>query len=414
MSPMGGNPPDDVTLYRHTAENSQRVDDRRAGLKAGVSKKAVISDRDPESRQQIHDAEETQIERAEVSAPEKEHRRDHADRRQKDHHDTDQFPERTVGFHPMRTLCGRGGRGLHIFRELRRVKGLVNIPPNPIQINVLGKVSSLDRSGILSRMKAELTSSEQQLAETLKPALQAVESHPVFGAVQTEKQLRSFMEHHVFPVWDFMSLLKFLQAELAPATWPWMPRPHGDLVRLINDIVTGEESDRLPKSHRDNSTHASHFDLYLMAMREVGADTSPITAFLDIVRLQGLEAALEAPIVPEPSRAFMQDTFALLKRGEAHRIAASFSFGRENVIPGMFNSLLTRLGIGEERAPIFHYYLKRHAELDGDEHGPAALRLVATLCGDDPAKLAEAVESAKEALASRARLWDSVQTELSA
>ena len=263
-------------------------------------------------------------------------------------------------------------------------------------------------------MKADLTQTEQQLAATLKPVLQAVESHPVFGAVQTEKQLCTFMEHHVFPVWDFMSLLKFLQAELAPATWPWMPRPHGDLVRLVNDIVTGEESDRLPKSHRDNSTHASHFDLYLMAMREVGADTTPIAAFLDIVRSRGLKAALEAPMVPEPSRAFMKDTFGLLKQGDAHRVAASFSFGRENVIPGMFNSLLTRLGIGEERAPIFHYYLKRHAELDGDEHGPAALRLVATLCGDDPAKLAEAVESAKEALASRVRLWDSVQTELSA
>ena len=148
-------------------------------------------------------------------------------------------------------------------------------------------------------------------------------------------------------------------------------------------------------------------------MREVGADTAPITAFLDIVRSQGLEAALNAPMVPEPTRAFMRDTFALLKQGESHRIAASFSFGRENVIPGMFNSLLARLGIGEDRAPIFHYYLKRHAELDGDEHGPAALRLVATLCGDDPKKLDEAVESAKAALASRARLWDRVQTALS-
>jgi hypothetical protein len=263
-------------------------------------------------------------------------------------------------------------------------------------------------------MNTTLTDAERHLADTLKPSLEAVESHPLFGAVQTEAQLRTFMEHHVFPVWDFMSLLKFLQAELAPATWPWMPRPHGDLVRLINDIVTGEESDRLPKSHRENTTHASHFDLYLMAMREVGADTAPITGFLEIVRTQGLDAALEAPMVPEPSRAFMKETFALLKQGEAHRVAASFSFGRENVIPGMFNSLLAKLGIGEDRAPIFHYYLKRHAELDGDEHGPAALRLVATLCGDDPAKLTEAIEAAKTALASRARLWDRVLGTLNA
>jgi hypothetical protein len=263
-------------------------------------------------------------------------------------------------------------------------------------------------------MKSELMPDEQHLADALKTSLEAVESHPVFGAVQSEAQLRTFMEHHVFPVWDFMSLLKFLQAQLAPATWPWMPRPHGDLVRLINDIVTGEESDKLPKSHRAEATHASHFDLYLMAMREVGADTSPIVAFLEVVRRDGLEAALEAPMVPEPSRAFMKDTFAMLKQGEAHRVAASFSFGRENVIPGMFNSLLAKLGIGEDRAPIFHYYLKRHAELDGDEHGPAALRLVATLCGDDQARLAEAVDSAKAALASRTRLWDSVLGTLNA
>lgn len=263
-------------------------------------------------------------------------------------------------------------------------------------------------------MKAELTPAEHQLAETLKPSLVEVESHPVFGAVQTEAQLQTFMEHHVFPVWDFMSLLKFLQAELAPSTWPWMPRAHSDLVRLINDIVTGEESDKLPKSHRTESTHASHFDLYLMAMREVGADTAPITRFLEIVRTQGLDVALEAPMVPEPSRAFMKETFAMLREGKAHKVAASFSFGRENVIPGMFNSLLAKLGIGEDRAPIFHYYLKRHAELDGDEHGPAALRLVVTLCGDDPARLAEAIDAAKAALASRARLWDSVQAALSA
>jgi hypothetical protein len=147
---------------------------------------------------------------------------------------------------------------------------------------------------------------------------------------------------------------------------------------------------------------------------EVGANTTPVTDFLEVVRSHGLDAALDAPMVPEPSRAFMRDTFAMLREGKAHNVAASFSFGRENVIPGMFNSLLAKLGIGEDRAPIFHYYLKRHAELDGDEHGPAALRLVATLCGDDPARLAEAVEAANAALASRARLWDRVLATLNA
>jgi hypothetical protein len=259
-------------------------------------------------------------------------------------------------------------------------------------------------------MNNSLTPTEQHLAEALKPTIESVETHRIFEEVQTETQLRIFMEHHVFPVWDFMSLLKFLQAELAPSTWPWMPRPHGDLVRLINDIVVGEESDKLPKSHRQECSHTSHFDLYLMAMHEVGADTAPINAFLDVVRSQGLEMALEASMIPQPSRAFMKDTFSMLLEGKAHKVAASFSFGRENVIPGMFNSLLAKLGIGEDRAPIFHYYLKRHAELDGDEHGPAALHLVATLCGEDVIKINEAIVAAKSALASRSLFWDRVSS----
>jgi len=261
-------------------------------------------------------------------------------------------------------------------------------------------------------MDKALTSSEEFLLESLGPTLKTIESHPIFGSVQTEAQLRLFMENHVFPVWDFMSLLKFLQATLAPATWPWIPRAHPDLVRLINDIVVAEESDKLPKSHRSASSHASHFDLYLMAMREVKADTAPITEFLRVLETGGLDAALDSPVVSDASRAFMKDTFALLREGSAHKIAAAFSFGRENVIPGMFNALLQQLGIGETKAPIFHYYLKRHAELDGDEHGPAALRLVATLCSNDALKLDEAVLAAKSALSSRARLWDSLLEKL--
>ncbi len=216
------------------------------------------------------------------------------------------------------------------------------------------------------------------------------------------------MEHHVFAVWDFMSLLKFLQGTLAPSTWPWIPPAQGNLVRLINEIVLGEECDQLPKFGDAPASYASHFDLYLLAMKEVGADTRPICSFLEQLKSKGLTAALAYPSVPAASRIFMEETFALLEEQQPHKIAASFAFGRENVIPGMFQSLLDQLGIDSHQAPIFHYYLQRHSELDGEEHGPAALRLVTTLCEDNSQKMEEAFTSAQKALHSRKQLWDSL------
>lgn len=263
-------------------------------------------------------------------------------------------------------------------------------------------------------MHFSLSSTERYFSESLSPSLAEVEKHPIFESLKNLKQLRLFMEHHVFAVWDFMSLLKFLQGRLAPVVVPWMPLPHGDLVRLINEIVLGEESDRFFKSIPNSSNYGSHFDLYLLAMKEVGASTSAIDAFLEVLRKEGLHAGLQHPLVPEASRLFMKDTFALLERGKAHEVAASFAFGRENVIPGMFQSLLNRLGIGKEKVPIFHYYLERHIQLDAEEHGPAALRLVSTLCEEDQDKIKESIIAAKEALLSRKTLWSNLHPLLEA
>jgi len=253
---------------------------------------------------------------------------------------------------------------------------------------------------------------ETQLMEGVEIASEAVERHRVFERVQTLEQLRVFMEHHVFAVWDFMSLLKSLQHAVAPSGWPWLPPAHGDLVRLVNEIVVAEESDALPEPDASGRSYTSHFELYLMAMREVGADTGCVERFLARVREKGLAAGLADPGVPEPSRAFMRDTFALIEEGGAHRVAAAFAFGRENAIPGMFETLLGGLGIGEDRAPVFHYYLKRHTQIDGEEHGPAAVRLVSALSGGGDEKMREAREAALAALASRKRLWDSMEREL--
>ena len=94
------------------------------------------------------------------------------------------------------------------------------------------------------------------------------------------------MEHHVFAVWDFMSLLKKLQLDLVPSGSPWVPNPNGNLVRFINEIVMEEESDQAYGNGKD-VTYTSHFQIYLDAMSEVGASTQIITEFVKKVEHRG-------------------------------------------------------------------------------------------------------------------------------
>ena len=131
-----------------------------------------------------------------------------------------------------------------------------------------------------------------------------LDHHPVYGSVHTIDDLRCFMEHHVYSVWDFMSLLKYLQRGMAPAGVPWMPTGDAAVTsaqRFINEIVLGEETDDGLPDAKGKPTFVSHFDLYIGAMEEVGADTAPVKAFLKSVQRNGIEKALKTSRVPEPA-----------------------------------------------------------------------------------------------------------------
>jgi hypothetical protein len=231
---------------------------------------------------------------------------------------------------------------------------------------------------------------------------QGLERHGVFAAIRGLQDLQAFMQIHVFAVWDFMSLAKRLQRDLTCVSLPWMPPQDPGAARLINDIILAEESDVGP-----DGAAASHLDLYLGAMREVGASTKVFESFLNALGSgTPVEEALEDPEIPSFVRAFVAGTLDTALEGTTLETMASFFYGRENVIPGMFQGLLDNWGMSAASAPQFVYYLQRHIELDGDAHGPAASQLVASMLARKPSALKSTRQAAVEALRARHRLWD--------
>ncbi len=237
-------------------------------------------------------------------------------------------------------------------------------------------------------------------------------NHPLYTKVKTPDDLRHFVEGHVYAVWDFMSLLKALQSKLTCTTTPWMPVGNPQTRYLINEIVLAEETDVNSDGRRQ-----SHYEMYIDAMKACGADTSGIENFLEnVVATQNIFVSIKQAKLHENIKAFLDFTFRTIEHGEAHQIAAAFTFGREDLIPSMFTEILKNFQANFPEANLdkLVYYFERHIELDGDEHGPMAMQMMAELCGDDAQKWKEVQETAQEALSKRIGLWDAIESYITA
>lgn len=233
-------------------------------------------------------------------------------------------------------------------------------------------------------------------------------NHKVYTQISDLPALRIFMEHHIYAVWDFMSLLKALQINLTCTTLPWFPVGNAKTRQLINEIVAGEESDL----DADGGIK-SHFELYLDAMHQVGANTKPISIFINALQNGATfqEAYIQAE-VPLAAQQFMDSTFAIINASKNHATAAAFTFGREDLIPNMFHTMVNDLNSKHpDQVTIFKYYLDRHIEVDGDHHSHLALTMTSELCESEKA-WNEATEVVKEALQQRISLWDAALEEI--
>ncbi len=243
----------------------------------------------------------------------------------------------------------------------------------------------------------------ERLEQAVDAARKRVTSHPIYQSLETIEAVNTFMEHHVYAVWDFMSLLKSLQRQLTCVELPWVPSGPAGSRRLINDIVLVEESDEL------GGGFISHFELYLDGMRQAGADTTGIDTLIGLLRSgTPVPEALVAAGIPGPSAEFAATTWGFIQNAPVHCQAGAFAFGREDLIPDMFDKVIKVSAAYGDRLATFCDYLARHIEVDGEQHTPMAMQMLADLCGDDDAKWNECAETINLALAARTRLWDGI------
>ena len=234
--------------------------------------------------------------------------------------------------------------------------------------------------------------------------------HKLYSNIETIKDLRVFTENHVYAVWDFMSLLKALQIKLTCTKTPWVPNSNSQTAYLINEIVLAEETDINQAGKRK-----SHYELYLDAMVDIGAEIEFPTKTIDkIASSQNIFMSIDKLEIHENIKEFLKFTFSVIKEGKPHKIAAIFTFGRENLIPNMFNEILREFekNVTEGDISKLIYYFERHIELDEDEHGPMALEMVSMLAENDNEKWKEIEEISIEALEKRILLWDAINEQI--
>jgi hypothetical protein len=256
-----------------------------------------------------------------------------------------------------------------------------------------------------------MTEQIEKIRKSIEPLRQEIMNHKVYSVIKSKEDLTLFMQHHVFAVWDFMSLLKSLQNNLTCTSIPWFPKGSAETRHLINEIVVGEESDIDLFGNRK-----SHFELYLDAMHQCGANTTQINTFIEVLKKSNdFKDAYHAASTPMAAQHFVDFTFNIINSNKDYLQSAIFTFGREDLIPGMFISIINDINkTFPDTITVFKYYLERHIEVDGDHHSHLALKMTSNLCGNSEEKWREAEQATIESLKRRIALWDSVYEEITA
>ena len=241
------------------------------------------------------------------------------------------------------------------------------------------------------------------IIDYINPLQLALRNHQVYHALTSQQRISHFMSYHVYCVWDFMNLLKTLQASLTCTTVPWVPPSNPKTARLINDIVLEEESDIIDEHE------TSHFAYYVKAFQTFQPNNSTLTRFLaDLHNQLDYKTLITQPYIPKDVQQFLNFSYTSIQTSLLHT-AAAFTFGREALVPDLFEPIINQPNIKSNTTLMaFRAYLQRHIELDGEHHSQLAYNMVSELCitEDDWAIVKN---HAYATLKARLALWDAIE-----
>lgn len=253
----------------------------------------------------------------------------------------------------------------------------------------------------------DLAQARSPLASEVLSMSAAAAGHGAYLLVTDLALLREFMSYHVWCVWDFMCLAKSVQVGVGCYSLPWIPPANTGAVSIMTDIIRNEESDTGPEGYP-----SSHFEIYLSAMSEVGANTDCITYFLDLIKKgTPIFTAMEEAGADTSSINFVSKTLDFCIRPVHERIAA-FSLGREELVPRMLTTFMRNIAKTNANAKTFRWYLRRHIELDTGSHAPLSAQLFRSIVGDDQILWDEALRSGLEAIRARCDYLDAIADRL--
>ena len=251
-----------------------------------------------------------------------------------------------------------------------------------------------------------------QVIQKISPYKEQLFKHSIYANINSIPTLQIFMQNHVFAVWDFMALLKFIQNKVTCTQIPWIPASNPTVSRFFNEIVLSEESDEISKG-----VYLSHFELYLKVMEEIGSDTSTIRNFIEDLKIgdswqKSLKNVEKNFLVSKITLNFVKTTLDLVESKPLHIIMAFFLYGREDPIPEMFQRIISTLQEKKINCSYFEKYLSRHISIDEQDHSPMAKNALLEVCGNNEQIWKDVGDYGVLAIQARIQLWDGIMEKI--